>query len=205
MRRPPDFDELVGEDVDPAERESLRQAHELLVAAGPPPELPPALASPPGSPAQVEVVRTLPRGIPRRRLAASIVLAAALALAAFGAGFLVGDRGTDEAFPTDFVLAMRGTDAAPNALASLVVGEMDEDGNWPMVLTVRSLPELAGSQRYELWLTRKGRTADSCGTFRITGDKAVVYLNAPYRLRTYDGWVVTRQASDEILMRTEKI
>ena len=34
----PDFDELVGTDLDPAERERLERVHELLVAAGPPPD-----------------------------------------------------------------------------------------------------------------------------------------------------------------------
>ena len=36
----PNFDDLIGEDVPAWERERLRRAHDLLVAAGPPPELP---------------------------------------------------------------------------------------------------------------------------------------------------------------------
>ena len=39
--RTPSFDELVGGDLEPAERERLLRVHELLVAAGPPPELSP--------------------------------------------------------------------------------------------------------------------------------------------------------------------
>ena len=42
----PDFDELVGNDLGSEERDRLRRAHELLVAAGPLPELPPSLADP---------------------------------------------------------------------------------------------------------------------------------------------------------------
>ena len=44
----PDFDELVGE-LEPEEEARLRHVHELLVAAGPPPELPPALLEAPRS------------------------------------------------------------------------------------------------------------------------------------------------------------
>jgi hypothetical protein len=196
----PDFDELVGE-VEPGERERLMRTHELLIAAGPPPELSPALRLPPGAERPAEV-----QTLPRRRLAASVVLAAALVLAAFGAGFLVGHRGGDEgSFAIDFVLPMQGTAAAHSAFASLAVGEKDDDGNWPMAMTVRGLPPLPEGERYELLLTRDGRLAVSCGTFRIENAKTVAYLNAPYELRTYDGWVVTRENSDEILLRTEKI
>jgi hypothetical protein len=205
VTRRDDFDELVGGGLEGVQRERLMRVHEQLIAAGPPPELPPSLALPPGSRARADVVHTLPRGIPRRRLAASLVLAAALALAAFGSGYLVGDRRSDQAFETDFVLAMRGTDAAPGAIASLVVGEKDDDDNWPMVMTVRGLPTLDEDERYELLLTRGGKPIASCGTFRILDDKTVVYLNAPYPLRRYEGWVVTRAGSDEILVRTDEI
>ena len=201
----PSFEDVVGEDLDPREVDRLRHTHDLLVAAGPPPELPPSLMSPPGSSARAETVRALPRGIPRRRLVASIVVAAALALVAFGAGFLVGNQDEPTGWQTDFVLAMHGTSAAPASRASLDVAEADADGNWPMILTVRGLPPLPANERYELLLTRKGKPADSCGTFLVGGDKSEVYLNAPFKLRTYDGWAITRERSDEILVRTERI
>ena len=35
----PNLDDLIGTDVEPGERERLERVHELLVAAGPPPEL----------------------------------------------------------------------------------------------------------------------------------------------------------------------
>ncbi|MDQ4029431.1 MAG: hypothetical protein M3168_00140 [Actinomycetota bacterium] len=178
--------------------ERLRRAHEALLAAGAPPELPPNLATSPGRQEQPAV-----RLMPRRRLGAALVLAAALALAVFGGGYLVGAAGEEE-FATDFVLVMRGTERAPGAVASLVVGERDEAGNWPMEMTVRGLPGLPGHRRYELLLTKAGRPAVSCGTFVVDG-KTVVYLNAPYRLRAYDGWVVTREDSREILLRTDEI
>jgi hypothetical protein len=196
----PPFDDLVGGDVAGEERERLRRVHDLLVAAGPPPELPESLATPPGIPRD-PTITVLPPNVPRRRLAATLVLAAALALGAFGAGFLVGDRGLEEeAFAVDFVVPMHGTPAAPEARASLAVGELDDDGNWPMRMTVRNLPELPEGGRYELFLTRKGKLADSCGKFLIEGEKAVVPLNAPYPLRDYDGWVVVPEGTQRVVL-----
>jgi hypothetical protein len=197
----PDFDDLVGTDVPAEERRRLRRAHDALVAAGPPPDLPPALASAPGSTA----ARAEPRLMPRRRLAASLVLAAGLVLAAFGAGYLVGERDSPEAFETDFALAMRGTAAAPTARASLVVGTKDDDGNWPMRMTVVGLEALASGKRYELVLTKSGRPVASCGTFAITDETTVVFLNAPFKLKQYDGWAITREGSGDLLVRTEKV
>jgi hypothetical protein len=187
-----ELDDLVGGDA------RLRRVHEALVAAGPPAELPPELATPPGRRERPAV-----RLMPRRRLGAALVLAAALALAGFGGGYLLGARG-EEAFPTDFVLVMHGTDRAPNAAASLAVGELDEAGNWPMKMTVQGLPALAEGARYELLLTKSSELAVSCGTFAVDG-RTLVFLNAPYRLRDYDGWVVTREGSREILLRTDEI
>jgi hypothetical protein len=118
---PPEFDELVGE-VDPGERRRLRRAHDLLIAAGPPAELPPLLRAPPGAADTPDVVSVLPRGfLPPRRVAAAVVVAAALALAMFGAGFLVGDRG--EGFESVRIVSMHGTGLQRDARASLELGE----------------------------------------------------------------------------------
>ena len=83
----PDFRELVGDDLPAEERARLQRIHEQLVAAGPPPELPPALQDPPAAGGSVS-------WLPRRRLGAALVLAAALALSAFAAGFMLG-KGRD--------------------------------------------------------------------------------------------------------------
>lgn len=197
----PDFRELVGDDVPAAERERLFRVHELLVAAGPPPDLPPALERPPTTGGRLAF-------LPRRRRGAFLALAAALAAASFGAGYFIADRGAEpraQAFETDFVLRMRGTQAAPGAVASLVVGQRDDDGNWPMELTVRNLPPLGEEGRYELFLTRRGVIGPSCGTFFVASDRAVAHLNAPYQLRQYDGWVIARAGSREVLVRTDSI
>jgi anti-sigma-K factor RskA len=186
MSGPPDFRELVGEDVPAAERERLRRVHDLLVAAGPPPELSPALERAPGTADTVSF-------LPRRRRGAALLLAAALAAAVFGGGFLAGavthDGGTNSAA---IVVSMHGTGSAPNALASIQLDDVDSAGNWPMRFTVQGLPRLPRGGYYELYLTRHGRIAASCGTFNVRGGKTTVTLNAPYKLKSFDGWVVTR-------------
>jgi hypothetical protein len=196
-RKPPDLRELVGDDVSPDELERLVRVHELLVRAGPPPELPGELAAAPEPEATVAM-------LPKRHWRPLAALAAALALAAFGVGWLAASAGDSggESFPSiDFRVPMAGTPAAPNAVASIAVAERDEAGNWPLAMTIRNLPPNAS---YELWLTKKGKLAALCGPFRTEGD-SVAYLNAPYRLRQYDGWVVTRAGEKRFLLKTTKV
>ena len=197
-REPPDLRELVGDDVPAAELERLGRVHELLVSAGPPPELSTELAKPPSDPGKVAF-------LPRRRWRTLAALAAALALAAFGVGWLAASAGDSDgnAFAIDFHVPMHGTEAAPNAVASIAVGERDESSNWPMAMMIRGLPELPEGQHYELWLTKDGKLIESCGLFRTNGD-SVVYLNAPFRLRG-KGWAVTRSGDTRLLLRTVEI
>ncbi|MEX2210211.1 MAG: hypothetical protein WD689_00405 [Gaiellaceae bacterium] len=176
----PDFDALVGDDVGGEERARLRRAHDALVTAGPPPELPARLGQ--------------PRASTRGRL---LALAAAIAVAAAFAGGWVA-RGGGEG--PDFTLAMRGTPAAASASAELDVFAIDEAGNWPMEMTVSGLAD----GRYELVLTRGGEPVASCGAFLVRG-RTVARLNAPYRLKEYDGWAIVRPGSDRILLRTSEI
>jgi hypothetical protein len=197
---PPDLRDLIGDDVPADELARLNRMHELLVRAGPPPELPGELAEPPEPDDTVAF-------LPRRHWRPVALLAAALALAAFGAGWLASsasDSG-ETAFPAvDFHVPMYGTSAAPNAVASIAVAELDDAGNWPMAMTIRGLPELPTGQQYELWVTRKGKLVASCGVFRTHGD-TLAYLNAPFKLRQYDGWVVTRAGDKRLLLRTTEI
>jgi hypothetical protein len=185
-RRGPDFDELVGDELEAGDRDRLRRVHDLLVAAGPPPELPPALAAPD------EGGKVVPfRGPSRRRLAVAAILAAAVAAAAFGIGFFAGGEGDDEstADPTYVVELSDGDEAR----ASLAVYDADEAGNWPMRMTVQGLEN---GETYELWLTRDGRLVRLCGTFAAGDDRTVVELNAPWELTNFDGWVVTRAGTE---------
>jgi hypothetical protein len=186
-QRRPDFDELVGDDLTPAERERLLRVHGLLLAAGPPPELP--------AEAPVPLRRR------RRRRGALLAIAAALAVSVFAVGVAVGDRSTGR--DVDFVVAMSGTSAASDASASLAVFDIDEAGNWPMEVTVQGLAPPASGRPYELWLTKEGKLATLCGSFRTDeGGTAVVPMNAPYKLKEFDGWVVVEEGSKTPVLTT---
>jgi hypothetical protein len=177
----PDFEDLVGSDLAPEERARLERVHELLIAAGPPPE-------PLEAPIELR---------PTRRRGALLALAAALAVAAFALGAAL--TGPD----VDFTESMTGTAAASDAQATLAVYDLDAAGNWPMELTVSGLPPAASGRPFELWLTRAGQPAALCGAFLTspTGS-AVVPMNAPYRFDDFDGWVVVEKGSETALLTT---
>lgn len=181
----PRFDDLVEDDVTGAERARLEHVHELLVAAGVPPELSPRLEAGPTL-AMTLGKPTAPRG---RRVA---LLAAAIAIlaAAFLLGYLAGNRGGGLA--TAQTLHLTGTHAAPSALASLQILPSDTSGNWPMKLTATGLPKLGREWYYEVFLVRNGQIYAPCGSF-VSNGTADVTLNAPYKLQPHDTWLVTRQ------------
>jgi hypothetical protein len=194
MTRPPDFDELVGgDDLTSSERERLRRVHELLVAAGPPPDFVPS--APPG-PSEATVIR-----LSSRRKLAVVALAAAFVIAAFGAGYFVGKPGGGGG--AEEVVALAGTGQAAKATGSLYLFATDAAGNWPMKLEVKGLTPRHGGRSYELWLTKHGRLAALCGSFLAKPDgTADVRLNAPYRLGEYDSWVVVATGSKTPLLTT---
>jgi hypothetical protein len=184
-----DFDELVGEDLPAAERERLREVHDLLVIAGPSPELPPALERPPARPVKSEIPY-----FPRRRLAAAALAAAAVAAVAFGIGYLIGHNPSESAFAAQHVVKMHATQTAPDgSRATLQLGEKDEAGNWPMVVNVSGLEKLGKGGYYNIYLTKKGRPVVLCGSFNVHGDRTTAQYTEPYSLTHFDGWVVTRQ------------
>jgi hypothetical protein len=189
----PDFDDLVGTDLDDDERSRLLHAHELLVAAGPLPELPPSLATY-APPREAEIITPF---FNRRRNAAIVVLAAALAMAAFGIGYLTGDRGHANTFATRSVIVMHGTAGAPKgAIASIALGHRDSAGNWQMLVRVSNLKKLPGAGYYTLWLTRKGKPVAPCGSFNVAGAATTeVRFTVEYKLKNFDGWVVTEQVA----------
>jgi hypothetical protein len=185
----PDFDQLVGADVEGAERDRLRHVHELLLQAGPPAELSPETEAGP------TFGMTLARR-PRRTHRGVMLLAAAVAVIAlaFLGGYIAGNGGSSA---SGHVLKLAGTAAAPDALASLEVEQKDAAGNWPMKLTVTGLPELHGRSYYEVFLVRGGKPYAPCGAFKVAADRGItVQLNAPYRLKHGDTWVITRQTVD---------
>jgi hypothetical protein len=190
----PDFDDLVGGDLDDAERARLRRVHDLLVAAGPPPELSPKLTSAPSEP----TARVIP--FPRSRWRTAAVTAAAALLVAFFTGWAVGaHRGNDQVRRT---IAMTG---ANGALASLDVLKPDDAGNWGMKMRVSGLPVLAHGKSYTLWLTKHGRLDSECGTFVVQTGSTTVRMTAPYHLREYTGWVVVVSGTKTPVLRTQTV
>jgi len=203
MSDTPDFRELVGEDLPRDEEERLRRVHELLVAAGPPPELPPHLQEP----VEPEQERDNVSYLPRRRTGLLLGLAAAIALFALVTGYVVGVRHGPE-FNAEFEVPMHATAAGAGASATIHVGALDSAGNWPLKVEVKGLKPLPKGGFYEMYLTRNGKRVATCGTFRAI-DSQSVRLNAPYKLSNYTGWVVTREGRGAhihpIVLRTNRI
>ncbi|HEY8703499.1 MAG TPA: hypothetical protein VIL98_02005 [Gaiellaceae bacterium] len=189
MTRTLNFDELIGPDVEPAERERLRTVHNLLLQAGPPAELSPEIEAGP------TLAMTLQRR-PRRAGHRVALLAAALALVtiAFLGGYITGN-GKGDGLSAGHTLSLVGTKAAPGALASLRIQPVDAAGNWPMQISVTGLPKLPARGYYMVYLMRNGKPYAPCGTFVVAGRDhgASVWLNAPYDVRQGDTWVVTKQ------------
>ena len=189
MTQPPTFDDLVGSDVPPEERERLERVHELLITAGPPPELAPEFER--GPTLAMTLGRTSRRRVQRRvaLLAAALVI---LALAFIG-GFVAGNSGNG--LTGSHTLQLKGTKQAPQALASLVIRNADSAGNLPMQLSVTGLPKLPDHGYYEVFVTRNGKPWAPCGVFIVKSAAAAVSvrLNAPYELHRSDSWIVTKQ------------
>jgi len=189
---PPPFDELV-EAGDP-ERARLRATHDLLVAAGAPPELPPSLETAPPEPPGTVIA------FPRRRYTAISAIAIA-ALVLLGVGYAIGGR-NGPATPVK-TIAMTGPAGATASIALLAA---DAAGNWPMRFEVSGLPPLPDGETYTLWLTKDGKLSESCGSFVVAAGTTKVPLNAPYRLKQFDAWVVVRTGSTgPFLLRTSTI
>jgi hypothetical protein len=213
MTREPDFNELVGGDLDANESERLRHAHELLLAAGPVPELPPGLDEPSLGGHSERREQGAFQLLPRRRVGAALALAAAIALIAFVGGYVAGFSAAlalaaaialiafvggyvagfrHDGFAAQYSVAMYGT-AATAASAQIQIGKRDARGNWPLRLEVKGLPKLKNGGYYEMYLTR-GKHIWTCGTFAAGGPQTVkVRLTVPYDFKNGDGWIVTKE------------
>ena len=194
MTRGPDFDDLIGQDVPPEERARLYRTHELLVQAGPPPELSPEMESVPWPDEALQPLWGRRREGKQRR---PLLLAAALATAAV-VGFLLGQVNTSSSTSINAqrTVHLHGTALAQGALATLKLGNPDSAGNFPMVLEVSGLPKLTKGGYYDLYLTKGGVPIVSCGTINVKGTAAAtVRLSAAYVLEAFDknGWVVVRK------------
>jgi hypothetical protein len=185
-----DFDEIVDrEGLEPEQEARLRRVHDLLVQAGPPPDLPPALErAPRGASAEILQFPLLPR----RRWAVAAVAAVAAAAIAFGGGYFLGHSKTRAAtLEASRIVPMHGSGGG---LVLLRIADRDPVGNWPMEIEVTGLPKQPQrSAYYELWLTKGHKAVEPCGTFRVNAKTTRVRFTVPYSLKDVDGWVITRQ------------
>ena len=185
---PPPFDDLV--EADDPDRARLQQAHELLVAAGAPPELPPRLEEAPAEPKSTLIT------FPRRRYTAIAAVAVAASVL-FGVGYAIGGRDSpDKPVQT---IAMKGS---AGVTASIGLLAPDEAGNWPMQLEVSGLPALPAGRSYTLWLTKDGALSESCGSFVVGEGTTKVPLNAPYKLKKFDSWVIVQTGTTSPFLLT---
>lgn len=184
MTGPPEFRDLVGDDVSAEERNRLEQVHELLVAAGPPPELPPSLAEAPGRSSRS------PSWLPRRRLGAALGLAAAIALVAFVGGYAAGyDRGGGGGFDASQSFTLR--DGRQQVVVSF--GKQDAHGNTPMRLNVQGLRRLPEGDYYTLFMTKRGKPIVPCGTFNVRDETPItVRFDVAYEVARFDGLLLAQ-------------
>jgi hypothetical protein len=187
----PEFHDLVGNDLEPGERERLERVHDMLIAAGPPPELPQELAAPPRPEGKlVELAR--------RRLRTGLVLAAAIVIAAFAVGYLLGARGEGSSSDSFTAAKTAVLGKSPDRLAVVRIGQVDEDGNRPMVVSVDGLDHLSDGDYYTLFMTRNGKPIVTCGTFNVN-DKGVttVRLSVAYDLDRFDGLMLAKYSAKQ--------
>jgi hypothetical protein len=191
-----DLHELI-DDTTPGERERLQRVHDLLLQAGPPPELPPSLAEAP-TPAAEPRLRDELSWLPQRRSGRVLTLAVGFAAVALAIGYVIGRHGAG--FHTDYTKVMHGTALDRSASARLDVGNLDAAGNWPLQLTVAGLKPLPSGGYYELWLAKNGKPAASCGTFRVDPGAAqtTIRLNAPYDFRKFKDWIVVEKLPGQL-------
>ena len=191
MSRHPDFHELVGNDLEPAERERLERVHDMLIAAGPPPELPQELAEPPRPESKLV-------DLARRRVRTGLLLAATIVLAAFAAGYLLGTRGersSSESFTTAKTAVLG---KSPDRLAVVRIGQIDENGNRTMIVNVDGLTRLKDGDYYTLFMTRNGKPVVTCGTFNVSDDGVTtVRFSVAYDLEHFDGLMLSRYSGKE--------
>jgi len=183
LRKPPDIRELVGDDVPADELDALRRADALLrTVPAPPPQVPPRLTQ-----AVTELMLPTPFWS-RRRLAATVALAAALSALFFGVGRWTAGNDVEPRL----TVPMGATEDAPEAAAVIEVGERDEaSGNWELELEVTGLPKLPAGRYYDLWLAKDGKYAVTCGNFNVGPGTTRVRLTVSYELSKYDTWVIS--------------
>jgi len=184
VSKPPEFRDLVGDDLSPDESARLERVHDMLIAAGPPPELPPELQEVPTEQSVAEPVM-----LPRRRVGAALALAAAIALIAFLGGYIAGHSGAGQSFQSvrNVTLGNR------NASAVVRIAPKDANGNTTMKVNVEGLRPLPRRDYYVLLMTKNGKPVVECGTFNIRrGGPTTFKFTVAYDPSDFDGLQLAR-------------
>jgi hypothetical protein len=184
VSKPPEFRDLVGGDLSPEERARLERVHEMLIAAGPPPELPPELQAVPSERPAAE-----PIALPRRRVGAALALAATIALIAFLGGYIAGHSGAGQSFQSVRNVTLGSRDAS----AVVRFAPKDANGNTTMDVKVKGLRPLPEDDYYVLFMTKNGKPVVECGTFNIrhSGPTSLKFTVA-YDPKDFDGLQLAR-------------
>ena len=191
MSRHPDFHDLVGNELEPGERERLERVHDLLIAAGPPPELPQQLSEPPRP--QGKLV-----DLARRRLRTGLVLAAALVITTFAVGYLFGARGDDTASESITVSKQVVLGKSAERFAVVGIGDRDSSGNWPMTVQVKGFDHLPKGDYYTLFMTRDGKPVVTCGTFNVSKDGVTkIRFTIAYDVDRFDGLMLAKYSAEQ--------
>jgi hypothetical protein len=176
------FDELIGTEPDGEARARLRNVHELLLEAGPPPELNPEMEAGPTLAMTMSRARAYSR---RRRSFILTGIAAALVATVIGLGAV--SRGHGHTYPS---FSLHGTVFAPYASGTLYI--LQAKSSTPrMKIEVKGLAPL--KKPYVVYLVRNGRPIAQCGTFTVANANREVtaLLRSPYPIEGTDKWIVT--------------
>jgi hypothetical protein len=185
VSKPPEFRDLVGDDLSPDERARLERVHDMLISAGPPPELPPELQE---VPSEHKAVAD-PVLLPRRRVGAALALAAAIALIAFLGGYVAGNSGTGKSFQSVRNVTLGNTETK----AVVRFAPKDANGNTTMDLKVKGLRPLPERDYYVLLMTKNGKPVVECGTFNIRrGGPTTFKFTVAYDPANFDGLQLAR-------------
>ncbi len=119
-----------------------------------------------------------------------------LGIVVFFAGYATGQH--DSTFRTSWYTPLRGTSAAPHTIGSVQGGRIDQDGNTPLLVTVRGLPVLPVNQRYVLYVLDGKRKPARCGSFAVGKGTTQVKLSYPGLPTKPRGWKMARETNGAI-------
>jgi hypothetical protein len=191
VSRHPDFHDLVGNELEPGERERLERVHDMLIAAGPPPELPQQLSEPPRPEGKLV-------DLARRRLRTGLVLAAALVITTFAVGYLFGARGEDTSSGSFTATKQVVLEKSAERSAVVGIGDRDSSGNWPMIVQVKGLDHLPKGDYYTLFMTRDGKPVVTCGTFNVSKEGlTTIRFSIAYDVDRFDGLMLAEYSAEQ--------